>query len=155
MTCASLSEALRVKSDKEWFLTNQSRPSVQDPTTPDARVPITISVDRYVESLTRSKRTKNAYEHAFRECAEWNGSLKNGSKTFIEEIDKAHMAKFSDYLVDDEPENCPALSTSAEFWTTAGWTFAASSGPRRRIAWCMMQVLKLFPYGRRYGRDLR
>ena len=32
---------------------------------------------------------------------------------------------------------------------------AASSGPRRRTAWRMRQVPRLFPYGRRYGRDLR
>jgi integrase len=107
-TCRTLSDALKVKSDKEWFLKNQTRPGVQDPTTLDARAPIAVSVERYVESLTGSKRTKAAYEHAVREFAEWNGSLKNGSrKTFMEEIDKAHMAKFFDYLVDDEPENHP------------------------------------------------
>ena len=32
---------------------------------------------------------------------------------------------------------------------------AASSGPRRRTAWRIRQVPKLFPYGRRYGRNLR
>jgi uncharacterized protein len=32
---------------------------------------------------------------------------------------------------------------------------AASSEPRRRTAWRLRQVPKLFPYGRRYGRDLR
>jgi integrase len=107
-TCRTLSDALKVKSDKEWFLKNQSRPGVQDPTTPDSRAPISISVDRYVESLTGSKGTKRAYGHAVREFAEWNSGLKNGSKkTFMEEIDKAHMAKFFDYLVDDQPENHP------------------------------------------------
>ena len=30
--CATLSEALRVKADKEWFVQNQNRPGVQDPT---------------------------------------------------------------------------------------------------------------------------
>lgn len=61
-----------------------------------------------VESLTGSKRTKNTYEHAVREFAGWNASLKNGSKkTFMEEIDKAHMGRFCEYLVDDELENHP------------------------------------------------
>ena len=107
-TCRTLNDALRVKSDKEWFLKNQSRPGVQDPTTQDARAPIATSVERYVESLTGSKGTKRAYGHAVREFAEWNASLKNGTKkTFMEEIDKAHMARFFDYLVDDEPENHP------------------------------------------------
>jgi site-specific recombinase XerD len=110
-TFHSLSDALRAKSDKEWFLINQTRPGVQDPTTPDARAPISISVERYVESLTGAKRTKSAYEHAVRQFAEWNTSLKNGSeKTFMEEIDKAHMARFFDYLVDDEPENDPCTA---------------------------------------------
>lgn len=90
------------------FLNNQNRPGVQDPTTPDARAPISISAEHYVESLTHGKRTKNACEHAVRELAEWNANPKNGSKkTFMEEINKAHMAKFFDYLVDDEPENDP------------------------------------------------
>jgi integrase len=107
-TFRRLSDALKAKSDKEWFLKNQTRPGVQDPTTPDARAPITISVERYVESLAGSKRTRSAYGLAVREFEEWNSGLKNGSKKkFMEEIDKAHMAKFFDYLVDDEPENHP------------------------------------------------
>jgi integrase len=107
-TCRTLGEALKVKAEKEWFLQNQSRPGVQDPTAADARHPIAVSVELYVDSLTHSKRTKSAYGHAVREFAEWNASLKNGSKkTFVEEIDKAHMARFFDYLVDDEPENDP------------------------------------------------
>jgi hypothetical protein len=40
-TCRRLIDALKVKSEKEWFLKNQSRPGVQDPTKPDARAPIT------------------------------------------------------------------------------------------------------------------
>ena len=107
-TCRRLSDALKVRSEKEWFLKNQTRPGVQDPTKPDARAPIAASVERYVESLTGSKRTKSAYGHAVREFEAWNASLKNGSKKkFIEEIDKAHMARFFDYLADDEPENHP------------------------------------------------
>jgi hypothetical protein len=107
-TCRNLGEALKVKAEKEWFLQNQNRPGVQDPTTPDSRATIAISVERYVESITGSKKTKSAYAHAVKEFAEWNASLKNGSKkTFVEEIDKALMARFFDYLVDDEPENHP------------------------------------------------
>ena len=73
-TFGRLGDALRAKSDKEWFLANQTRPGVQDPTTPDARATIATSVERYVESLTGSKRAKSAYEHAVREFAEWNVS---------------------------------------------------------------------------------
>jgi integrase len=106
--CRTLSEALKVKDDKEWFLKNQNRPGVQDATLPDVRLPISAAVDLYVDSLTRCKRTRSAYEHAVREFEAWNSSLKNGGKkAFVEEIDKAHLARFFDYLVDDEPENCP------------------------------------------------
>jgi hypothetical protein len=107
-TCRTLGEALKVKDDKEWFLKNQNRPGVQDATLPDVRLPVSAAVDLYVDSLTRCKRTKSAYGHAVREFEAWNSSLKNGGKkTFVEEIDKAHLAKFFDYLIDDEPENCP------------------------------------------------
>jgi hypothetical protein len=44
-TCATLSDALRVKADKEWFVQNQNRPGVQDPTLPDARIPISVAID--------------------------------------------------------------------------------------------------------------
>lgn len=105
-TFRTLGEALKAKAEKEWFLQNQNRPGVQDPTQPDTRLLISASVELYVDSLTNSKGTKRAYGHAVREFAEWNAGLKNGSKkTFMEEIDKAHMARFFDYLVDDEPEN--------------------------------------------------
>jgi hypothetical protein len=107
-TCCSLGRALRVKSDKEWDLKNQSRPGVQDPSLPDVRPSISSSIGSYVDSLTGSKRTKTAYGHAVNEFAVWNESLKNGNrKKYVEEIDKAHLAKFFDFLVDDEPENCP------------------------------------------------
>jgi hypothetical protein len=107
-TCRTLGEALKVKAEKEWFLQNQNRPGVQDPTLPNARLLISVSVELYIDSLTGSKKTKSAYGHVVRDFAEWNASLKNGSKkTFMEEIDKAHMARFFDHLVDDEPENHP------------------------------------------------
>jgi hypothetical protein len=110
-TCRRLSDALKVKSEKEWFLKNQTRPGVQDPTKSDARAPITISVERYVESLTGSKRTKSAYGHAVREFAEWNSNLRNGNrKMFMEEIDKAQMARFFDFLVDDETARNPEIA---------------------------------------------
>jgi hypothetical protein len=88
---AAHSEALKVKDGKEWFLNNQN-PGVQDPTLPDAWLPISAAVDLYVDSLTRCKRTKSAYGHAVREFEAWNSSLKNGGKkTFVEEIDKVHL----------------------------------------------------------------
>ncbi len=106
--CFSLSEALRVKSDKEWFLRNQCRPGVQDPTLPDTRLPISPAIDGYIDALTGAKKTKKAHRQALREFEAWNESLENGNrKEFVEDIDKAHLTEFFDYLVDDEPENCP------------------------------------------------
>ena len=106
--CYSLSEALRLKSDKEWFLKNQCRPGVQDPTLPDTRSPISVAVNSYIEALTGAKKTKSAHQQTLREFETWNDTLNNGNKKkFVEEIDKAHLTKFFDYLVDDEPENCP------------------------------------------------
>ena len=106
--CSSLGEALRVKNDKEWFLRNQSRPGVQDPTLPDPRSPSSVSINGYIDALTGAKKTKAAHRHTLREFEAWNNSLRNDSrKKFVEEIDKAHLTKFFDYLVDDEPENCP------------------------------------------------
>jgi hypothetical protein len=43
-TCHTLGEALKVKAEKEWFLRNQNRPGVQDPTAPDTRHPIAACV---------------------------------------------------------------------------------------------------------------
>jgi len=100
-TFPTLGEALKAKDDKEWFLQNQSRPGVQDPTQPDKRLLISPSVELYLDSLTKSKGTKRAYAQVVREFAGWNASLKNGSKkAYVEEIDKPHLARFFDYLVD-------------------------------------------------------
>ena len=53
--CTTLSEALRVKSDKEWFVQNQNRPGVQDPTLPDARLPMSVAINGYIDALTGAK----------------------------------------------------------------------------------------------------
>ena len=107
-TCTTLSEALKVKADKEWFVQNQNCPGVQDPTLPDARLPISVAINGYIDALMGAKATKKAHRHDLREFEAWNGSLENEKgKKFVEEIDKAHMRRFFEYLVDDEPENCP------------------------------------------------
>ncbi len=106
--CTNLSDVLRVKADKEWFVLSQSRPGVKDPTLPDTRSPISVWINSYIDALTGAKATKKAHRHDLREFEAWNESLetKKGKK-FVEEIDKAHMKHFFEYLVDDEPENCP------------------------------------------------
>jgi hypothetical protein len=55
-TCQTLSEALRIKADKEWYLKNLQR-GVQDPTIPDARLPISVAVAAYVDALTGADKT--------------------------------------------------------------------------------------------------
>ena len=37
----------------------------------------------------------------------WSENNSELAEKFVEDIDKAHLTKFFDYLVDDEPENCP------------------------------------------------
>jgi integrase len=105
-TFKTLSEALRVKVDKEWYLQNLHR-GVQDPTLPDPRVPISVAINVYLDGLTGSKATKKAHRHDLREFEAWNEGLEHRKKKFVEEIDKVHMRRFFEYLVDDEPENCP------------------------------------------------
>ena len=115
-TCTTLSEALKVKADKEWFVQNQNCPGVQDPTLPDARLPISVAINGYIDALMGAKATKKAHRHDLREFEAWNGSLENEKgKKFVEEIDKAHMRRFFEYLMDDEPENCPFTAA----WKTA------------------------------------
>lgn len=106
--CSHLSNALKLKIEKEWFLQNQTRPGVQDPTLPDTRLPITESINAYVDALSGGKKTKDAHRYVVRQFEEWNNTLNNGArKRFVEEIDKAHLMRFFDFLVDDEPENEP------------------------------------------------
>jgi hypothetical protein len=54
-TCTTISEALRVKADKEWFVQNQNRPGVQDPILPDARIPISVAINGYIDALMGAK----------------------------------------------------------------------------------------------------
>ncbi len=107
-TCSHLSDALKLKSEKEWFLQNQARPGVQDPTLPEIRLSISASSNAYVDALSGCKKTREAHRYVVRQFEGWNNSLKNGArKQFVEEIDKAHLQRFYDFLVDDEPENEP------------------------------------------------
>jgi hypothetical protein len=86
-TCTTISEALRVKADKEWFVQNQNRPGVQDPTLPDARIPISVAINGYIDALMGAKATKKAHRHDLREFEAWNESLANKKgKKFVEEI---------------------------------------------------------------------
>jgi hypothetical protein len=105
-TFKTLSEALRVKADKEWYLQNLHR-GVQDPTLPDPRVPISTAINAYLDEIKGSKATKKAHRHDLREFEAWNEGLEQRKKKYVEEIDKAHLRRFFEYLVDDEPENCP------------------------------------------------
>jgi len=111
-TCQCLSEALRVKADKEWYLQNLHR-GVKDPTVVivDPRLPISVAVASYVDGVTGAKKTRSAHRQAVTEFEDWNAKNEelpdSQRKKFVEEIDKAHLRKFFDYLVDDEPENCP------------------------------------------------
>lgn len=95
------------KADKEWFVQNHNRPGVQDPTLPDSRIPISVTINGYIDALIGAKATKKAHRHDLREFDAWNDGLERRKKKYVEEIDKAHMRRFFEYLVDDEPENCP------------------------------------------------
>jgi len=109
-TCQWLGEALRVKADKEWYLQNLHR-GVEDPTLPDTRLPISVAVASYIDGVTGADKTRSAHKQAVTEFEDWNAKNKelpdSQRKKFVDEIDKAHLRKFFDYLVDDEPENCP------------------------------------------------
>jgi hypothetical protein len=64
----------------------------------------------YIDALTSADKTRSAHRQAVTEFEEWNAKNKelpnSQRKKFVEDIDKAHLRKFFDYLVDDEPENC-------------------------------------------------
>ena len=87
-TFKTLSEALRVKADKEWYLQNLHR-GVQDPTLSDPRVPIPTAINAYLDEITGSKATKKAHRHDLREFEAWNAGLEQRKKKYVEEIDKA------------------------------------------------------------------
>jgi site-specific recombinase XerD len=70
-------------------------------------VPISTAINAYLDEITGSKATKKAHRHDLREFEAWNAGLEQRKKKYVEEIDKAHMRRFFEYLVDDEPENCP------------------------------------------------
>lgn len=97
-TCRRLSEALRIKADKEWYLQNLNR-GVKDPTVVDTRLPISVAVAAYIDALTGAHKTRSAHTQAVTEFEEWNAKneeLKdNQRKGFVEEIDKAHLRNFS------------------------------------------------------------
>ena len=55
------------------------------------------------------QKHKKVHRYAVREFVAWNREICGYEfrKRFVDEIDKAHLMRFMDYLVDDEPDNCP------------------------------------------------
>jgi integrase/recombinase XerD len=104
-----LSDAVKIKVAKEFYLRNRKRSGVSDPTVPKHRLPIAASAEDYLSALSGCKNTKKEHRYAVREFVAWNREICGYEfrKRFVDEIDKAHLMRFMDYLVDDEPDNCP------------------------------------------------
>jgi hypothetical protein len=104
-----LSDAVNIKVAKEFYLRNRKRAGVIDTTIPQHRLPLRASPEEYLSSLSGCKKTKTAHRQAVREFLAWNTKICEYEfrKEFVDQIDKAHLMRFMDYLVDDDPDNCP------------------------------------------------
>lgn len=105
-TLKQLSDAVNIAVA---YLRNRTRPGVSDATIPKHRLPIRPAAEEYLSSLSGCKNTKKEHRHSVREFVAWNANVCEYElrKQFVDEIDKAHLMRFMDYLIDDEPENCP------------------------------------------------
>jgi integrase len=104
-----LSDAVNIKVAKEFYLRNCKRAGVTDTTIPKHRLPLRASPEEYLSSLSGCKKTKTAHRQAVCEFLAWNTKICEYEfrKEFVDQIDKAHLMRFMDYLVDDDPDNCP------------------------------------------------
>jgi hypothetical protein len=76
---------------------------------PSTGCPIRPAAEEYLSSLSGCKNTKKEHRHSVREFVAWNANVCEYElrKQFVDEINKAHLMRFMDYLIDDEPENGP------------------------------------------------
>jgi integrase len=105
-----LSDAITQAEDKSWFLNNRDR-RVYDPTTDVVeRKKLSVEVPRYIEAKSGCKKTVSAHEHAVKEFLAWAKKPRKGrGLVYVDEISKALLRRFFEYLVDgDEDDDGPA-----------------------------------------------
>ncbi len=105
-----LSDAIRQAEDKAWFLNNRHR-NVPDPTLVENRKELHAEIRAYLNEKSGCTKTVSAHTHALTEFQSWAKHKKRGI-FFVDEITKALLKKFFEYLVDgddddDGPENSP------------------------------------------------
>ena len=105
-----LAEAIRQAEDKAWFLNNRHR-NVSDPTLVENRKELHSEIRAYLNEKSGCGKTVSAHSHALTEFEGWARHKKRGIFA-VDEITKALLKKFFEFLVDgddddDGPENCP------------------------------------------------
>jgi integrase len=93
-----LSEAIDQCHEKQRYLSNRDIAS-KDPTVPDSRKVLSVAIVSYLAAKSGCKKTLDAHTYALNQFREW------AKIQYVDEISKALLRRFFEYLVDDEPEN--------------------------------------------------
>lgn len=97
----SLPEAVRAKRQKELYLASVAKGlKVEDPTEGETRLTIAAAIDQFLANLTGRGNTVPLYTQNLRQFQHWNSRAK-GKKTFVDQIDRAHIMAFKRYLEAD------------------------------------------------------
>lgn len=108
-----LSDALKQRDDKAWFLSNRCR-NIADPTQEQQnRKILTAEIATHLAGKSGCKKTVSAHQHALTEFQEWASKPKKGRAVrHVDEITKPLLRCFFNFLVDggedeDGPTNSP------------------------------------------------
>jgi len=93
-----LSEAIDQREDKQRYLSNRDITTI-DPTAPGDRKILSVAIDAYLAEKAGCKKTVDAHTYALNQFRNWAGIR------YVDEISKAGLRRFFEFLVDDEPEN--------------------------------------------------
>jgi integrase len=95
----TLREALRQKSQKEAYLASVAQGlHVEDPTSGKVRLTISAAIDGFLADLTGHGNTVQQYTRNLRQFEKWNHETAKSRKTYVDQIDRAHIFAFKRYL---------------------------------------------------------
>ena len=99
----TMRDALRQRAQKEQYLKSLAQGlHVEDPTSGKVRLTITDAIDGFLADLTGHGNTVQQYTRNLRQFEKWNHETAKTRKTYVDQIDRAHIFAFKRYLESEE-----------------------------------------------------
>ncbi len=88
----TLPDAIRAKEQKELYLASLANGlKVEDPSKGQTRLTVDAAIDEFLDGLTGRGNTVPTYTQNLRQFQHWNSRVAKAKKTYLDQIDRAHM----------------------------------------------------------------